>query len=450
MLRACTRGHCRQCQHKHHTLLHPVKVNSAPIPNNPHQQQQPHAQDTTTPTNQRSAQSSSYPVSLLSNPPHTTDPLFNTHALPINTYTSIHQVLLSTALARVTDQHGNSLLARALLDSCSEYWFMTTNLYKKLELVEASSFLSVAGIGGSVARSNKRVHATILPGLDADGPTLQQTVFGWVISGRVPNSHQVVPKSVAHPCSNVELRETLTRFWELESCISKSLLSVEESACEEFYNETTFRDDDQRYVVSLPKKGYLIEKLGDSRATALRRLEGLERRFVRDSALKQQYCAFIREYIDMGHMIEVSEEPNQLAYYMPHHPVQKPDSTTTKLRVVFDASCRTSTGISLNDALMVGPVVQDDLLTTVTYGTATAPYPAAAAAAAAVIKKDVYVDDLMTGTDDPEERVQLVSAINILTNSAGFVLRKYCSNSPEVLSNIPSELRDERTTLEVD
>ena len=48
---------------------------------------------------------------------------------------------------------------------------------------------------------------------------------------------------------------------------------------------------------------------------------------------------------------------------MPHHAVIKPDSTTTKLRVVFDASCATSTGISLNNALMVGPVVQEDLLT---------------------------------------------------------------------------------------
>ncbi|XP_055603757.1 uncharacterized protein LOC129751989 [Uranotaenia lowii] len=598
MLRACTRGNCRQCQHKHHTLLHPVRVNSAPVPYNPQvpnrpsnsinqqqQQPQPHAQNTTTPTHQRSSHSSSYPVTLQCNPLHTTDPSIDTHALPVNTYTSLHQVLLSTALVRVTDRHGNFLLARALLDSCSEYCFITTNLYQKLNLVEASSFLTVAGIGGSVVQSNKLVKATILPRdhcissyvemidlhvlpkltstlptqavslnqlkipadltladpefhqpgpidliigaehyydlledgrrkLNENGPTMQKTVFGWVISGRVPDSISVGPRSAAYPCANVELREIVTRFWELESCFSKSLLSVEESACEEFYDETTYRDADQRYVVSLPKKGYLIDKLGDSRATALRRLEGLERRLARDSALKQQYFEFIQEYIDMGHMIEVKEESNQLAYYMPHHPVQKPDSTTTKLRVVFDASCRTTSGVSLNEALMVGPVVQDDLLsivlrfrfrkiaivadiakmyrmvrmnpadqplqrilwrfspeepvksyqmTTVTYGTASAPYLATKSlqrlaqdgessypAAAAVIKKDVYVDDLMTGTDDPEEGAQLVSAVNTLTNSAGFILRKYCSNSPEILSKIPPELRDERTTLELD
>lgn len=37
------------------------------------------------------------------------------------------------------------------------------------------------------------------------------------------------------------------------------------------------------------------------------------------------------------------------------------DSITTKCRVVFDASCKTTSGISLNDMLLVGPVVQEDL-----------------------------------------------------------------------------------------
>jgi tRNA U34 2-thiouridine synthase MnmA/TrmU len=46
---------------------------------------------------------------------------------------------------------------------------------------------------------------------------------------------------------------------------------------------------------------------------------------------------------------------------MPHHFVIKPDSTTTKLRVVFDTSAKTSIGLSLNDALKVGATVQQEL-----------------------------------------------------------------------------------------
>jgi len=34
----------------------------------------------------------------------------------------------------------------------------------------------------------------------------------------------------------------------------------------------------------------------------------------------------------------------------------------SKIRVVFDASCRNSSGVSLNDALLVGPAVQQDLI----------------------------------------------------------------------------------------
>ncbi|XP_058814206.1 uncharacterized protein LOC131678231 [Topomyia yanbarensis] len=88
----------------------------------------------------------------------------------------------------------------------------------------------------------------------------------------------------------------------------------------------------------------------------------LERRLAANPELKAQYSEFIHEYQALGHMSEVVEDTSDTVYYLPHHAVLKPDSTTTKLRVVFDASCRTSSGYSLNDALMVGPVVQDDLL----------------------------------------------------------------------------------------
>ena len=47
-------------------------------------------------------------------------------------------------------------------------------------------------------------------------------------------------------------------------------------------------------------------------------------------------------------------------YYLPHHAVFKHSSSTTKLRVVFDRSAKTTNGLSLNDILLVGPNVQQD------------------------------------------------------------------------------------------
>ena len=40
--------------------------------------------------------------------------------------------------------------------------------------------------------------------------------------------------------------------------------------------------------------------------------------------------------------------------FLPIHVVQKEESTTTKFRVVFDASAKSSTGVSMNDTLLVG------------------------------------------------------------------------------------------------
>lgn len=71
----------------------------------------------------------------------------------------------------------------------------------------------------------------------------------------------------------------------------------------------------------------------------------------------------MREYLNLNYMEEIppDKEDRKPSYYIPHHSVIKEDSITIKVRVVFDASCKTSTGKSLNDMLMVGPNLQDDL-----------------------------------------------------------------------------------------
>lgn len=68
------------------------------------------------------------------------------------------------------------------------------------------------------------------------------------------------------------------------------------------------------------------------------------------------------EYERLGHMSRIQEDSiTEKASYLPHHCVEKKSSTTTKIRVVFYASSKTSSGYSLNDVQMVGPVIQSDL-----------------------------------------------------------------------------------------
>lgn len=48
-------------------------------------------------------------------------------------------------------------------------------------------------------------------------------------------------------------------------------------------------------------------------------------------------------------------------YYLPHHAVVKETSQTIKVRVVFDASAKTTNGKSLNDILAQGAAIQSEL-----------------------------------------------------------------------------------------
>lgn len=64
----------------------------------------------------------------------------------------------------------------------------------------------------------------------------------------------------------------------------------------------------------------------------------------------------------MEHIFDDKYVNNVNTCYLPHHAVVKESSTSTRLRVVFDASCKSDNSVSLNDMLLKGPVLQDDLL----------------------------------------------------------------------------------------
>ena len=56
----------------------------------------------------------------------------------------------------------------------------------------------------------------------------------------------------------------------------------------------------------------------------------------KNNKLKMIYTKFMDEYLQLGHMEEVNSHDTS-GYYIPHQAVIRPDSSTTRLRVVFDA-----------------------------------------------------------------------------------------------------------------
>ncbi|XP_058449054.1 uncharacterized protein LOC131429015 [Malaya genurostris] len=350
-----------------------------------------------------------------------------------------------------------------------------------------------------------------------DKPLLQNSVFGWLVSG-LHQSGQT-GGNIRSNCNIItyrDLDQRICRFWELEACQSSSVWSVEERLCENVFGSTTHRDKNGRYIVSLPKKAELVGQLGHSLSIATRRFHSLERRFAGNPELRSQYTNFMKEYLALGHMklVDPVVDCPGHHFYLPHHAVFKPDSTTTKLRVVFDGSCKTTSGFSLNDLLLKGPTVQDDMiltilrfrakavvvtaditkmyrqiwvaeedqplqrvlwrnspseplctyeLTTVTYGTTTAPYLATRCLqqlaedeainfplAVPVVTKGFYVDDLMFGFDTLEEAIVASRETSQMLTSAGFSLRKWSANHREVLAQFPESYLEKSAILELD
>ncbi|XP_012152147.1 uncharacterized protein LOC105664034 [Megachile rotundata] len=333
------------------------------------------------------------------------------------------------------------------------------------------------------------------------GPDLyiQKTRLGWVIGGSPPTSSQ---GRCLNYHSNKTLQSSLTRFWEIEEGPQVQILSKANEYCEFHFMQHVSRRADGRYVVALPFNDK-VTQLGESRSRALKRLESLERKLQRDAALKKDYHAVIEEYLHLGHMVKVPlEQLTSGGYYLPHHGVMKITSETTKLRVVFDGSATTSTGISLNDALHIGPRVQDDLLDillrfriheyvitgdiekmyrqfivrdedkkyqrilwrdsddkvhtyelqTVTFGLSAAPYLAMRClvqlahdeghkfpAAAKILLRDFYVDDLLTGASTEEEAILIREELRQLLNLAGLNIRQWAANRETLLQGLHEE-----------
>ncbi|XP_050305065.1 uncharacterized protein LOC126742463 [Anthonomus grandis grandis] len=190
-------------------------------------------------------------------------------------------------------------------------------------------------------------------------PTLQKTQLGWIVGGEFQSN-------LSYQCNlttNLNLQEQICKFWEIEESVSsKPLLSKEEKLCEEIFSQTTTRNEEGRFVVHIPFKKS-PECLGDSKQNAIKRFHSLESKLNKNSVFKSKYVEFISEYHSFSHMTECPKpDESKVAYYFPHHGVLNEKSQTTKLRVVFDGSAQSDTGVSLNDIQCVGPVIQDDLL----------------------------------------------------------------------------------------
>ncbi|KAJ8721022.1 hypothetical protein PYW08_006487 [Mythimna loreyi] len=192
-------------------------------------------------------------------------------------------------------------------------------------------------------------------------PCAQKTYLGWILFGDINIKPQDDSALVLH--HQVDMDVMLKSLWEIDT-ENKRNLTKEEKLCETIYEETHTRTEEGRYMVKLPLKTSqptCIE--GNTKEIALKRLLQLERKFRKTPNLKENYKKVMKEYLNYNYMEEIPEKEviNERVVYLPHHAVIREDKETSKTRVVFDASAKGSNLVSLNDELMVGPQLQEDL-----------------------------------------------------------------------------------------
>ncbi|XP_050500703.1 uncharacterized protein LOC126880706 [Diabrotica virgifera virgifera] len=441
------------------------------------------------------------------------------------------EILLGTVLVHAIDSKGCKQPLRCLIDSGSMSSFISRKAANRLGWPKTPCSFEVNGLNSMQTKLNQRqisfsiqprhlespvfhLEAIITDRVCSDLPSTQIDISAW---NYIKNLKLADPKfncsqsvDLLIGCSifsKVFLEgkiedSSLRKFWELENIPEEPVSEPEDVLCETIYRETHSRDVSGKYVVSLPFRES-PPCLKDSYDVALNRFISLERRLFRQPGLQKDYSSHMQEYIDLGHMQLVPEgEKTKGKYYIPHHCVVKSESVSTKIRVVYNASQKSPRlGKSLNDYLLVGPNLQQDIvslllnfrlnrfalcadirqmyrnilvvpehtdyqrvlwrfssfeeiqeyrLLTVTFGVVSSPYLALRTLqqlvldegsrfpkAASLVCNASYIDDFVFGASTLEEAQSLVEELVALLKLGGFELRKWCSNEPKLLSQFP-------------
>jgi hypothetical protein len=347
----------------------------------------------------------------------------------------------------------------------------------------------------------------------ATGMRLLQTRFGVVVAGRASTHRQELHRGAVnlhcHECET-GIRDVMCNFWKTESVPEVFVEhSSENQQCEELF-QSSVELKDRRFTVSLPLKVPEVdvnEILGDSLNLALNRFLNMEKRFKKDHNLFVGYKKFIQEYLDLNHAeyIDISQYnlKRDAVYFLPHHPIIKQNAITTKLRVVFDGSMKTTKKITLNDLMLKGANVQLELfdilllfrlhkhifvcdiqqmyrnilldksqrslqnmlwrnspeepirciqLKTITYGLKSSPFLATRCLkeladrfgneyplASFVLRFCTYMDDILVSEESLDVIHQIKDQLINLLNLGGFSLHKWSTNLPEIVNDIPIE-----------
>ncbi|XP_055326358.1 uncharacterized protein LOC129580173, partial [Sitodiplosis mosellana] len=236
----------------------------------------------------------------------------------------------------------------------------------------------------------------------SDEPIAQLTSLGWIVSGA---ANKIEEKEIS---CNVILEEEsisqqLAAFWQIEEI-----------------NQECF---------------------GESYSIAKRRYHSTQRRLTRNPELQMKYDEGLQEYIILGHM-ELATEHDKPFVCLPHHPVIKEASTTTKQPPDTTE-------------------IQRYKLNTLTFGVASSPFQAIGALhqigedvkkddseLARNIQEKFYVDDYLGCEMAIDKAIEMQRKITNTLAKYGFHLRKWKSSHGEILQEVTHDHKEQIMDIE--
>ena len=191
-----------------------------------------------------------------------------------------------------------------------------------------------------------------------NGLVAMESQVGWTVSGKLYNDSDEPHFNMAMQVTSMFVKEAdVSQLWDLETigiCDMTELKARQGKAVKQRFLHSVKRSDKGRYVVSLPWNSEVLE-VPDNRKVAIKRLESMTERLVRMEKY-HEYDTVLAEWLADG-LIETVDDSveSRICHYLPHRAVFKPESLTTPVRSVFDASCKVGRSPSLNDLLEKGP-----------------------------------------------------------------------------------------------